>query len=247
VTKPHLNVHLLGVAKVRRSLMLPIIVFTVLNAATHVRGFDGRWLWIVSAYVLFDSLLWIGVAFVVFAVVEWRQKLRPRPRFAAMAAATAGMATLATTVITVRALFDSIIYQQPFLSRWLRYLPGSFYVVTFYIAIVTGIGYAVYSWAVDDRRLAEAAELDAAIARAELKTASAHLKPELLDAALARLCTLMATDVAGAQRLISDLGAQMHDSLGRRESRVRSSPAASGTTARDSRRRPARAPDRRNG
>jgi hypothetical protein len=241
------NVHLLGVAKVRRSLMLPIIVFTVLNAAMHVRGFHEEWPWIVSAYVLFDSLLWIGIAFLIFAVVEWRQRLRPQPRLAAMAAATAGIATLTMTIITVRALFDSIINQQPFASRWFRYLPGSFYAVTFYVAIVTGIAYGVYSWAVDDRRLAEAAELDAAIARAELKTASAHLQPELLDAALARLTALMATDVAGAQRLISDLGAQMHDSLVHRESRARSSPAASGIAARDSRRRPARAPDRRSG
>jgi hypothetical protein len=207
---------LLGLAKVRRSLMVPIIVFTVLNAAAHVRGFDARWLWTAFAYVLFDSTLWIGVAFLIFAVVEWRQKLRPQPRVAAMVAATAGIVTLAITIITVRALFDSIINQQPFASRWFRYLPGSFYAVTFYIAIATGIGYGVYSWAVDDRRLAEAAELDAAIARAELKAASARLQPELLDAALARASTLMATDVAGAQRLISDLGAQLHASLGER-------------------------------
>ena len=75
------------------------------------------------------------------------------------------MAGLAMTIITVRALFDSVINQQSFVSRWLRYFPGSFYAATFYVAIVTGIAYAVYSWAVDDRRLAEAAELDAAIAR----------------------------------------------------------------------------------
>ena len=209
MTKPHL----LGVAKVRRSLMVPIILFTIANAATRVRGFDGQWLWIGPAYVVFDSLLWIGVAFLIFAVVEWRQTLRPQPRPAAMAAATVFIATLATAVITFRALFDSIVYQQPFVSRWLRYLPGPFFGATFYVAIVTGIGYAVYSWAVDDRRLAEEAELDAAIARAELKAASARLQPELLDAALARISTLMTTDVAAAQRLISDLGAQLHDSL----------------------------------
>ena len=207
---------LLGMAKVRRSLTVPIIAFTVLNAATRVRAFDGRTLWTVLAYVLFDSMLWIGVAFFIFAVVEWRQKLPPQPRVAAMVAATGGIATLAMTIITVRALFDSIIFQQPFMSRWLRYLPGSFYAATFYVAIVTGIGYGVYSWAVDDRRMAEEAELDAAIARAELKAASARLQPELLDAALACLSTLMATDVAGAQRLISELGAQLHESLGER-------------------------------
>ncbi|MEA2570281.1 MAG: hypothetical protein QOI24_2282 [Acidobacteriota bacterium] len=237
------KLHLLGVAKVRRSLMLPIIVFTVLNAATHARGFDGEWWWMVPAYVLFDSLLWTGVAFLIFAVVEWREKLRPQPRFAAMVVATAGIATLAAAIITVRALFDSIIHQQPFVRRWLRYLPAGFYGAAFYVAIVTGIAYGVYSWAVDDRRLAAAAELDAAIARAELKAASARLQPESLDAALARISTLIATDVAGAQRLISNLGAQLHDSL----ADPRSSPVASGTTARDSRRRPARAPARRSG
>jgi len=204
--------HLLGVAKVRRSLMVPIILFTIVNAATR-HGFAGDWRWIGSAYVLFDSLLWISVAFLVFAVVEWRQKLPPQPRLIAMAAATAGITTLTMALITARAFFDSIVFHESFVSSWLAYLPGPFFAATFYVAIVTGIAYAVHSWAVDDRRLAEEAELDAAIARAELKAASARLQPEQLDAALARLSTLMATDVKAAQRLISDLGAQLHDSL----------------------------------
>lgn len=207
------KLHLLGVAKVRRSLMVPIILFTVVNAVTRIHTFEGQWLWMGPAYVLFDSLLWIGVAFLVFAVVEWRQQLRPQPRLAAMAAATAGIAGLAAAVITVRALFSSILFDEPFASHLLAYLPGRFFSVTFYVAIVTGIGYAVHSWAVDDRRLAEEAELDAAIARAELKAASARLQPELLDATLARISTVMATDVTRAQRMISDLGAQLHDSL----------------------------------
>lgn len=207
------KLHLLGVAKVRRSLMVPIILFTVVNAVTRIHTFEGQWLWMAPAYVLFDSLLWIGVAFLIFAVVEWRQTLRPQPRFAAMAAATAGIAGLAAAVITLRSLFSSILYDEPFVSHLLAYLPGRFFSVTFYVAIVTGIGYAVHSWAVDDRRLAEEAELDAAIARAELKAASARLQPEVLDATLARISAVMATDVTRAQRMISDLGAQLHDSL----------------------------------
>jgi len=208
------NVHLLGVARVRRSLMYPIILFTVINAAMRIRGLE--WRWKVPAYVLFDSALWIGVAFLIFAVVEWRQTLRPQPRLAAMAIATAGITALATIVITLRALFSSIVNHEAFVPILLAYLPGPFYAAVFYVAIVTGIAYAVHSWAVDERRFAEEAELDAAIARAELKAASARLRPESLDAALARISTLITTDVPAAQRLISDLGAQLHDSLAER-------------------------------
>ena len=102
---------------------------------------------------------------------------------------------------------------EPFVSHSLAYLPGRFFNATFHVASVTGIGYAVHSWTVDDRRLTEEAELDAAIARAELKAASTRLQPEALDSALARISALMATDVTSAQRMISDLGAQLHDSL----------------------------------
>ncbi len=233
------KLHLLGVAKVRRSLTVPIILFTALNSAAHIRhAGDIRQL---LPYAIFDASLWIGVAFLVFAVIERRQKMRPQPRIAAMAAATVCIAGLALTIIMLRSLFGAILHQEPFVPLLLEYLPGRFYSVTFYIAIVTGIGYGVYSWAVEDQRLAEAAELDAAVARAELKAAAAHLQPESLDAALAHLSTLMMSNAAGAQRLISDLGAQLHDSL------ARSSPASSDTTARDSRRRPVHAPDPRIG
>ena len=237
------NLHLLGVAKVRRSLTIPIIVFTLLNAAAHAGNFKGEWWWIVPAYVLFDSMLWIGVAFLIFAVVERRQRVPPQPRLAAMVLATGGMAALATSIISVRALFESIDSPEPYVTRWLRYLPAGFYAATFYVAIVTGIAYGVYSWAVDERRLAEAAELDAAIARAELNTLSARLQPEAFDAALARIAAVVAIDVPAAQRLIANLGAQLHESLAERHS----APAASGTTARDSRRRPARVQVRRSG
>jgi hypothetical protein len=205
------NFHLLGVAKVRRSLIVPIVVFTVMNGAVHIRGLDG--LWTLLGFMLFDILLWIGVAFFIFAVIERRQKRPAQSRLAAMAGGTVGIASLAATLITLRTLFGSVVYGEPFVSTWLSYLPGSFFAVTFYIAIVTGIGYAVYAWAVDDRRMAEEAELDAAVARAELKAASGRLQPALLDAALARLSTLMTTNTAGAQRLISDLGALLHESL----------------------------------
>jgi signal transduction histidine kinase len=208
------HLHLLGVPKVRRSLLVPILAFTTFTAARHISYFGSDWPWMLPLYAVFDGLLWIGAAFLIFAVIERRQTRPPQPRFVAMAAATIGLATLSAAILSTRALFQSFVYQQSFVSVWLRYLPGAFYTATFYLAIVTGIGYAVYSWAVDDRRLAEAAELDATIARAELKAASARLQPESLDAALARVSTLMATDVAGAQRLISDLGAQLHDSLG---------------------------------
>jgi hypothetical protein len=193
--------------------MVPILVFTVVNHATHLRAYDARSIGTLLAYILFDSLMWIGVAFLIFAVIEQRQKMPPQSRIAAMGAATVCIAGLATTLIMFRALFGSILHDRPFVSELLLYLPAPFFAAVFYVAIVTGIGYAVYSWAVDDRRLAEAAELDAAIARAELKAASGRLQPELLDAALARLSTLMVTDVAGAQRMISDLGALLHDSF----------------------------------
>jgi hypothetical protein len=195
--------------------MVPIVAFTLVHTVTSIPALGADWPWMAPLYALFDGSLWIGVAFLIFAVIERRQSSRPQPRFAAMAAATAGIAVLAASILSVRALFESFIYHRPFVAEWLRYLPGGFYSATFYVAIVTGIGYAVHSWAVDDRRLAEAAELDAAIARAELKAAAGRLQPEFLDAALARVSTLMATDPAGAQRLISDLGALLHESLSR--------------------------------
>ena len=205
------NTHLLGVAKVRRSLTIPIVVFTLLNALTTIRKQDA--IELVAAYVMFDITVWIGVSFLIFAVIERRQKMPRQPRIAAMAVATAGITTLALTIISLRALFGAILRDRSFVSLFLFYVPGPFYAVTFYIAIVTGIGYAVHSWAIDDRRLAEEAELDAAIARAELKAAAGRLQPELLDSALARLATLMETNPAAAQQLISDLGAMLHDSL----------------------------------
>lgn len=207
------NVRLLGVAKVRRTLIVPIVVYTVLNAISNIPGFGADWRWMTPAYLAFDCSLWVGVTLFIFAVIERRQKLPPQPRLLAMAMATVSIAALAMTLISLRALFGSIVTPRPFVTVWLNYLPAPFYAATFYVAIVTGIGYAVHSWAVDDRRLAEAAELDAAIARAELKAAAGRLRPEYLDAALARLSTVMATSPAAAQELISDLGALLHDSL----------------------------------
>ncbi len=207
------NARLLGVAKVRRSLVVPIVVYTVLNSISNIPGFGADWRWRMPAYAVFDSALWIGVAFLVFAVIERRQELPPQPRLLAMAVATVSIAALAMALISLRALFGSIVTPRPFVTVWLNYVPAPFYAATFYIAIVTGIGYAVHAWAVDDRRLAEAAELDAAIARAELKAAAGRLRPEYLDAELARLSAVMATDPVAAQELISDLGALLHDSL----------------------------------
>ena len=207
------RLHLLGLARVRRSLILPVVVFTILNAAVHARDFRSHGLWMPPTYVLFDSSLWIGAAFLVFAVIEWRQSRPRQPRLAAMAAATAGIATLSAAMVGARAFFEATVRQLPFVSVWLAYLPGDFFKATFYIAIVTGMGYAVYSWAVEDHRLAEEAELDTAIARAELKAAAGRLQPELLNAALTRISSVMATNVPEAQRLIADLGALLHDSL----------------------------------
>ncbi len=271
------NLHLLGLSRVRRSLILPIVIFTSFNAARYYRDFGSHWPWMTPLYVLFDSLLWIGTAFLVFAVIERRQTLPPQRRLAAITVATAGISALSTTLITLRALFESIVLQRPFVPTLFDYLPGSFFGATFYIAIVTGIGYAVYSWAVEDYRQAEAAELEAAIARAELKAAAGRLQPELLNVALARISTVMAANVPGAQRLISDLGELLHYSLVHPQSQLvrlgeeldyiersasipprrafaraapafsRSLPSATGTAARDNRRAPTRAPGRRNG
>jgi hypothetical protein len=207
------NAHLLGIAKVRRSLIVPIVVFTIINAFVRGRGFTAEQQWMRPIYALFDILLWTGVAFLIFAVIERRQKRPPQPRLAAMAMATAGIASLAMAIITTRALFESIMRGKRFVAQWFAYLPSPFFNATCYVALITGIGYAVHSWAVEDRRLAEEAELDAAVARAELRAASGRLQPELLDAALVRLSALMGTNAPAAQRLISDLGALLHDSL----------------------------------
>ncbi|MGH9424190.1 MAG: hypothetical protein ACRD3J_29735 [Thermoanaerobaculia bacterium] len=207
------RLHLLGLARVRRSLILPIVIFTIANALFHVRDFRSHGLWMPPTYVLFDSSLWIGAAFLVFAVIEWRQARPRQPRLAAMAVATAGISALAAAMVCTRALFEATIFQLPFASVLLAYLPGGFFTATFYLAIVTGIGYAVYSWAIEDHRLAEEAELDTAIARAELKAAAGRLQPELLNAALTRIAGVMATNVPEAQRLIAGLGASLHDSL----------------------------------
>ncbi len=207
------KLHLLGLARVRRSLILPVVTFTIVNAALHARDFRSHGLWMAPTYVLFDSSLWIGAAFLVFAVIEWRQSRPRQPRLAAIAAATAGISALSAAMVSARAFFEATVLQLPFVSVWLSYLPGDFFNATFYLAIVTGMGYAVYSWAVEDHRLAEEAELDTAIARAELKAAAGRLQPELLNAALARISGVMATNVPEAQRLIADLGALLHDSL----------------------------------
>ncbi|HEX7678602.1 MAG TPA: histidine kinase [Thermoanaerobaculia bacterium] len=207
------RLHLLGLARVRRSLILPVVAFTIVNAALHARDFRSYGFWIPPTYVLFDSSLWIGAAFLIFAVIEWRQTRPRQPRLAAMAAATAGISALSAAMVSARAFFEATVLQLPFVSVWLSYLPGDFFKATFYLAIVTGMGYAVYSWAVEDHRLAEEAELDTAIARAELKAAAGRLQPELLNAALTRISGVMATNVPEAQRLIADLGALLHDSL----------------------------------
>jgi hypothetical protein len=243
------RLHLLGLARVRRSLILPVVIFTIVNAAVHARDFRSHGLWMAPTYVLFDSLLWIGAAFLVFAVIEWRQTRPRQPRLAAMAAATAGISALSAAMVSARALFEAMFFQRPFVSVWLGYLPGGFFRATFYLAIVTGIGYSVYSWAVEDHRLAEEAELDTAIARAELKAAAGRLQPELLNAALARISGVMATNVPEAQRLIAELGGLLHDSLRHPQAELpaasRSWPAASGTAGRGSRTTPVRARDRR--
>lgn len=209
---------LLRLAKVRRTLIVPIVVFSSLTALADIRLFGAGWPWLMPLYALFDSLSWIGVAFLIFAVIERRQTMPPQPRLRAMAAATVCIAALAMTMITLRAFFSSLLMPRPFAWVWFWYLPGQFFNATFYIAIVTGIGYAVHSWAVDDRRLAEAAELDAAIARAELKAAAGRLQPEFLDAHLARISALMESDPTAAQHLISHLGALLHDSFARASS-----------------------------
>jgi hypothetical protein len=245
------KLHLLGLARVRRSLILPVVIFTIVNAVFHAREFRSHGLWMPPAFVLFDSALWIGAAFLVFAVIEWRQTRPRQPRLAAMAAATAGISALAAAIVSARALFEAVVFQRPFASNLLAYLPGGFFTATFYLAIVTGIGYAVYSWAVEDHRLAEEAELDTAIARAELKAAAGRLQPEILNAALARISEVMAANVPEAQRLIGDLGALLHESLRRPQPELpaasRSWPAASGRAGRGSRTTPARAPGRRSG
>ncbi len=246
------RLHLLGLARVRRSLIVPVVAFTILNTLFHARDFRSHGYWMAPAYVLFDSSLWIGAAFLVFAVIEWRQSRPRQPRLAAMAAATAGISALSAAIVSVRALFEAILFQRPFAPVLLAYLPGGFFTAAFYIAIVTGSGYAVYSWAVEDHRLAEEAELDTAIARAELKAAAGRLQPEVLNAALARISGVMATNVPEAQRLIGDLGALLHDSLrpshpAREEIDSHSLPVATGIAGRGSRTTPARARGRRSG
>jgi hypothetical protein len=222
--------------------MLPIVIFSVVIAVRNGLGFGGFWR--IPLYALFDSLIWIGTAFLVFAVIERRQTKAPQSRLVAIAAGTLGISVLAASLVTVRTLFESTMRQWPFERTLLENLPADFFIATFCIAIITGIGYAVYSWAVEDHQLAEAAELDAAIARAELKTAEGRLQPELVNAALVRISAVMETDVSEAQHLIAALGEQLHVSL---MQSLHSSPPASGTTERDSHRARARARGRRSG
>lgn len=239
------RLHLLGLAKVRRGVMFVVLLFTILNTTVQIHDFDSQAWWMAPAYILFDSAMWTGAAFLVFAIIERRQSLPPQGRLVAMATSAASLFGLAMLLISVRTFFDSVMFGQPYGELWLQYMPGTFYKGIFYVAIVMGVGYAIHSWAADDQRRAAAAQLDAAIARAELRVAAGRLQPEWLDAELARIAVIMATDAPRAQRLIADLGERLHDSL-----RPPASPparAASGKPARGSRRAPVRVPDRRTG
>jgi len=155
----------------------------------------------------------------------------PQTRIVAMASATAAITTLAIALILLRVSFGSILRSRSFVAILFEYLPGGFYAATFYVAIVTGVAYAVHSWAIEEERQAAEAELDAAIARAELNAAAGRLQPEWLDPALARLASLMATNPAAAQQLISDLGAMLHESLTHPES-TQETPAGTHTDER---------------
>lgn len=241
MTRPHL----FGLAKVRRGVLFVVMLFTILNTTVQIHDFDAQAWWMVPAYIVFDSAMWMGAAFLIFVIIERRQALPPQRRLVAMTTSAVSLLATALLLITIRSYFEAVMHGTTFTHELLLYMPGTFYKGIFYVAIVTGVGYAIHSWAADEQRRAEAAQLDAAIARAELRVAAGRLQPEWLDAELARIAAVMATDAGRAQRLIADLGERLHDSL--RPPPSPSARAGSGTPARGSRRAPVHAPDRRTG
>jgi hypothetical protein len=207
MTRP---VHVLGLAKVRRGLVVTVVLFVCLNAARFLPQLSHESLWLLLAYPVFDSALWIGTAFFIFAVIERRLAAPPQSRLVALPLATLSLASLALVLISLRALFESFALRLPYEVVWFADMPGVIFTGVFYVAIVTGIGYGLHSWAADEQRRAEAAELDVAIARAELKAAAGRLQPELIDVALGRISAVMRSGPAQARQLIGDLGELLH-------------------------------------
>jgi hypothetical protein len=207
VTQP---VHLLGLAKVRRGLVVTVVLFVCLIAARYLPQMSHRPLWVLLAYPLFDSALWIGTAFFIFAVIERRLAAPPQPRLVALPLAALSIASLALGLISVRALFESFADGGSFEAAFVSDMPDIFFTGVFYVAIITGIGYGLHTWAADEQRRAEAAELDVAIARAELKAAAGRLQPDLINVALGRISAVMPASGAQAQHLIGDLGELLH-------------------------------------
>jgi hypothetical protein len=207
MTRP---VHLLGLTKVRRGLVITVVTFVCLNAARYLGQIIHEPLWRILAYLLFDCALWIGVGFFIFAVIEWRVASPRQPRLVMLPLAVLSMASLAFGLISVRSIFESFAFHERYEAIWLSYMPGGFFVAVFYLAIVAGVGYGLRSWAADEQGRAEAAELEVAIARAELKAAAGRLQPDLINVALGRISAVLAAGPAKARELIADLGDLLH-------------------------------------
>jgi hypothetical protein len=207
MTRP---VHLLGLAKVRRGLVITVVTFVCLNAVRYLPQMLHEPLWRIVAYLAFDGALWIGVAFFIFAVIERRLASPRQSRLVTLPLAALSIASLALGLISVRSIFESFAFHERYEAIWFSYMPGGFFIGVFYVAIVAGIGYGLHSWAADEQGRAEAAELEVAIARAELKAAAGRLQPDLINVALGRISAVMAAGPAKARQLIADLGELLH-------------------------------------
>jgi len=207
MTRP---VHLLGLAKVRRGLVITVITFVCLNAARYMAQVIHEPLWRIVAYLAFDCALWIGAARFIFAVIERRLASPRQSRLVALPLAALSIASLALGLISLRSIFEASAFHESYEAVWFSYMPGGFFVGVFYVAIVAGIGYGLHSWAADEQGRAEAAELEVAIARAELKAAAGRLRPDLINVALGRISAVMPSGPAKARQLIADLGDLLH-------------------------------------
>jgi hypothetical protein len=206
---------LLSIPAVRRGVALSVAAVISVNVLSSFAGGERDKWWQLTMLVTFDSLIWSGLTVVLLEAIDRRGRRPPQSRPQALLTATAALIGIAVILLATRITAESLIFNESYAGLWLNSLPGSFYRALFYTALVVGGGYAVRSWALDDQHTATAARLEAAVARAELKSLAGRLQPEFVMHALDRISTIMRADAARAQRLLADLGALLHDWLDR--------------------------------
>jgi hypothetical protein len=209
------SVRLLAIRRVRIGIPVVVWSFVVMNMF-HWMLIVGERLpfYIIGAFDLFDGLVWTAITYTLFTVID-RRNGPPRPRWQAISAAVVLLSTLGLTIIGLRSLLEAVLMKKDFFAIWLGYFPQGFYNVTFYLAIVAGTGYGVRFWALEEQRRATAAQLEAAMTRAELRAAAGKLQPEVVSQSLSRISAILASDPLRAQRLLVALGGVLHESLSR--------------------------------